>query len=169
MTKPIKPILNVREIEWQTQKHGDAFEARMGAIASRIGAVKLGYRLTVVPPGKKAWPLHAHYANEEMFFVLEGSGRLRYGDREYPIAAGDFVAAPPGGPAVAHQIVNDSTSELRYLCVSTMDEPDVCTYPESGKFNVMVGAAPGGAEDARTFSHVGRTSDGVDYWLGEDE
>ena len=36
-----KPILNLSEVELQTQKHGDAFEAKLGPIASRIGAKKL--------------------------------------------------------------------------------------------------------------------------------
>lgn len=164
-----KPILNVKDIEWQSHEHGDAFEAEFGPIAARIGAEKLGYRLNRVPPGKKAWPFHAHYANEEMFFILEGSGVLRHGDEQHPITAGDFIAAPAGGPDTGHQIINNSSKDLRYLCVSTMDVPDVCIYPESEKFSVMVGAAPGGAKDKRVFSHIGKVPDNVDYWLDEND
>ena len=61
-------------------RQGDAFEARLGAIGVHLGAQKLGYRLTIVPPGKKAWPYHNHYVNEEMFVILDGSGLFRYGE-----------------------------------------------------------------------------------------
>ncbi len=163
------PILNIDEVEFEPHRHGSAYEALLGAVASRIGARRLGYRLTVLPPGKKAWPFHAHCGNEEMFFILEGKGSLRFGDRSHRIRAGDFIAAPPGGPEVAHQIVNDSSADLRYLCVSTMEEPDVAVYPDSGKFGVLAGSAPGGDKSRRTFTHVGKVADHVDYWSGEDD
>jgi uncharacterized cupin superfamily protein len=161
-------ILNIDSIEYETQARGKLFEARLGPIASRIGARLLGYRLTVLPPGKRAWPFHSHYSNEEMFFVLEGTGLLRLGDRNEAIRAGDFICAPPGGTETAHQIINDSEGELRYLCVSTMNEPDVAEYPDSGKFGVLAGSAPGGDKSKRTFSHVGVKTSQVDYWLGEE-
>jgi hypothetical protein len=69
-----KPIMNLDEIKLETQKQGEAFEAKMGAIGIHLGARKLGYRLTIVPPGKKAWPYHNHYVNGEMFVILEGAG-----------------------------------------------------------------------------------------------
>ena len=52
----------------------------MGFISRKIGARKLGYNLTGVPPGKRAFPFHNHQVNEEMFFVLAGSGEIRIGD-----------------------------------------------------------------------------------------
>ena len=38
-----KPILNISELEYKTMTNGDRFEARLGAIGSRLGAQKLGY------------------------------------------------------------------------------------------------------------------------------
>ena len=78
---PLKPIINVADVELQPRPpafaaSGDAaqrFEARMGMVGARIGAKLLGYNITAVPPGKRAFPLHNHMVNEEMFFVLEGS------------------------------------------------------------------------------------------------
>ena len=49
-------ILNIDDIEYQAWGHGDRFEARLGAISSRIGAQKLGYNVTVLAPGKRAFP-----------------------------------------------------------------------------------------------------------------
>ena len=125
-----KPILNMAELELNprptaTGKAAERFEARQGFISRRIGAKRLGYNLTVVPPGKRAFPFHNHLVNEEMFFVVEGEGEIRIGEARYPIRAGDFIACPPGGNETAHQIINTSAKELRYLAVSTMDMPEI--------------------------------------------
>lgn len=99
--------------------------------------------------------------------ILSGSGRLHHADAEYAVRAGDVLGFPGGDPAAAHQIVNDGTAPLRYLCVSTQHAPDVMIYPDSGKFFVVAGSAPGGDKAARTFAHVGRQADAVDYWADE--
>ena len=107
--------------------------AAVAPIAPLVGARRLGYNLTVVPPGKAAFPFHNHYGNEEMFFILAGQGELRYGRERHPLRAGDIVACPPGGPDSAHQIRNTSAdAELRYLAVSTTRSPDMFHYPDSG-------------------------------------
>jgi|SRR5579883_639434 len=145
----------------------ERFEARQGMISERIGARKLGYNITAVPPGKRAWPIHHHRVNEEMFFVLEGSGEVRIGDSRYPIRRGDFIACPAGGRDTAHQIINTGTEELRYLAVSTQSSPEVVEYPDSGKFavNVELGIAPDGKR--QRFIFVGRESLSLEYWEGE--
>jgi uncharacterized cupin superfamily protein len=160
-------IVNLADLEFREHAHGTRFAAAIGAIAPRLGARKLGYRLTVLAPGTRAWPFHSHHANEEMFLILEGSGRLRYGAEEHAVRAGDVICAPAGGAGTAHQIVNDSDRILKYLCVSTMLEPDVIEYPDSGKFAAFAGAAPGGDRHARTFETCARHEDAVDYWDGE--
>lgn len=161
------PILNLDQVEFTEWGNGGRFEARLGAIAPRLGARKLGYRLVALPPGKAGWPYHFHYVNEEMFFILEGRGTLRHGGREYPLRAGDVIAAPPG-PDTPHQIINTSMAELRYLAVSTMEQPDLFEYPDSGKFGIFAGSAPGGDGASRTFSFFGRKESAVDYWDGEE-
>ena len=171
---PIKPLINIADVELQPRPPafaatGDAaqrFDARMGMIGPRIGAKLLGYNITAVPPGKRAFPFHNHMVNEEMFFVLEGSGEVRIGKDTHAIRAGDIIACPPGGDETAHQLVNTGAIELRYLAVSTKLSPEVCTYPDTGKFAVSVAdahAAPG----QWRFRHVGRPGDAHDYWEGE--
>lgn len=61
-----------------------------------------------------------------------------------------------------------SIGALRYLAVSTMLGPDVIEYPDSRKFAVFSGAAPGGDKARRTFSICARTRDAVEYWEGEE-
>ena len=155
-------VLNLDEVELASHGHGDRFEAHLGPIGRRIGARKLGCRLTVVPPGKRAWPYHCHHNNEEMFFILSGTGTLRIGEKRVPLRAGDVVCAPEGGPETAHQILNDGAEELRYLAISTMQGPDVYEYPDSGKFGVFAGD-----KLAPRFTFYGRAATAVDYWDGE--
>ena len=49
---------------------------------------------------------------EEIFFVLQGSGSLRYGDEALPVHANDFTYLAPG---VKHGISNSSSQSLRVL------------------------------------------------------
>ena len=65
-----------------------------------MGAKDLGYGYDVVPPGKRSCPFHSHRGEEEMFFILEGQGELRFGDQRYPLRPHDVVACPAGGPEV---------------------------------------------------------------------
>ena len=135
-------------------------------IASRIGARKLGCNLTVVAAGKRNCPIHNHRVEEEMFFILEGSGELRYGNARHPLRAGDITACPAGGPETAHQI-NSGDIELRYLAVSTNETPDICEYPDSGKYLVFDDSLRDSDGKPRRFRVLGRLQYSLDYWDGE--
>jgi len=170
-----KPIINIDDIALEAWPVGailsedatERYEAKMGYIAPQIGAQKLGYNVTAVPPGKSAFPLHNHYINEEMFFILQGSGKLIVGDNTYPIRTGDFIACPPGGKDKAHKMINTGSEELRYLAVSTKISPEIVDYPDSGKFGVLHERGAGSDGKPDRFVFVGRESDSRDYW--EDE
>lgn len=172
---PAKPLVNIDEIELQPRPpqfaaKGDAterFDARMGLVAPRIGARLLGYNITAVPPGKRAFPAHNHRVNEEMFFILEGRGELRVGPQTWPVRAGDVIACPPGGPDTAHQLINTGGGELKYLAVSTKLSPELCEYPDSGKFGIMADTGKDATGAPTQFRFIGRTGDAHDYWEGE--
>jgi uncharacterized cupin superfamily protein len=67
-----------------------------------------------------------------MFFILDGEGELRFGEQRFPIRRHDVIARPPGGPEVAHQIINTGTTTIRDLSLSTLVEVEACEYPDSG-------------------------------------
>src|SRR4030095_9186050 len=103
-----RPIVNIDEVEVQPRavpvsgSAAERYEAGFERIGAKVGARQLGYNVTVVPPGKRAFPFHSHHVNEEMFFILQGSGEVRIGARTYPLRSGDFVACLAGGPETAH-------------------------------------------------------------------
>ena len=170
-------IINIADVELQPRPPAFAatgaaaaiFDAKMGQVASRIGAQKLGYNITAVAPGKKAFPFHCHRVNEEMFLILQGTGEVRIGTQTHPIRQGDIIACPPGGPETAHQIHNTGTEELRYLAVSTKQSPEICDYPDSGKFGVMAEYPPGPDGKPQGFRYIGKQELAIGYWEGEDK
>lgn len=171
-TAPARPLINLDALELLPLRSvlpgaPERFDARIGRISSLIGARQLGYNLTVVPPGKCAWPRHNHRNNEEMLFVIEGLGELRVGDQRFAVRAGDVIAHPAGGPDSAHQLINTGDSDLRYLAVSTERSPDVVEYPDSGKFGVRVELPPDANGQPQAFRIRGRLGPNLDYWDGE--
>ncbi len=164
----MKPVMNIADAALnEINGAGGAFEARIGQIAPSIGSSGIGCMVTIVPPGKKAFPFHVHHNTNELFVILEGTGEYRYGAETYPIGAGDVLAAPAGsGPEMAHQIVNSGATEMKYLGISDKTTTDVVEYPDSGKFAVSSRfdwSRPNGGG----IRYVGRLASAVDYFDGE--
>lgn len=65
-----------------------------------------------VPVGERTL-LHRHDVTEELYHVLEGTGRMRLDGADFAVAPGDTVPIPPGS---AHCIENIGTVPLRLLC-----------------------------------------------------
>ena len=154
-------VVNIDELELEHGANGEQFEWNGARIGPRLGARDLGYSYDVIPPGKRGCPFHSHRAEEEMFFIVRGTGTLRYGAERRKVRAGDFICCPVGGPETAHQIINDSDEELAYISVSTMMPAEVCEYPDSGKIGAF-----GGDKDSRV-RHLTEAAAAVDYWKGE--
>jgi uncharacterized cupin superfamily protein len=159
-------VLNLEKVLFVHRSHGDKFEARIAPVGAELESRKLGFNVTVVPPGKRGFPYHAHRGNEEMFFVLEGRGSVRIAGDVHEIRQGDFISLPPGRES-AHQIINDSDAPLKYLAVSTMEVPEVVEYPDSKKIGVLAGTPGGRAAAADSVRHFGLLEDAVDYWERE--
>lgn len=170
-----KPVINIADVPLESRPSvfapsgatAERYDAQLGYIAPRVGAQKLGYNITVVPPGKSAFPTHNHHVNEEMFFVLQGAGEVRIGDSTYPIQVGDVIACPPGGKERAHRIQNTGTGELRYLAVSTKLSPELVEYPVSGKFGVLAERPAAADGEPQRFVFLGRENQSLNYWDGE--
>lgn len=164
-----KPIMNIDELEYMDWEHGNRFAARFGLMSRKLGSQGLGYNLTIVPAGKRAFPFHSHRVNDEMFFVISGSGEVRIGEQRWGIREGDVIACPPGGPETAHQIINSSESDLKYLAISTTISPEVAEYPDSDKVGVIMelDSHRDGMPDFWRLMMKSESTN-VDYWEGEE-
>lgn len=71
--------------------------------------------LVILAPGE-APPLHQHDDTEQIFYVLEGHGRLEIGPQgeQYGVGPGDVVRIPP---ETAHRIHCVGDTPLTYLAV----------------------------------------------------
>ena len=160
-------IVNQDEIEWEDDSHGERFAYRRKSFASAATAESLGCSLYVVPPDKRPFPYHYHTANEEAMFVLSGNGTLRTRDGTLEITPGDYVVLPVGESGV-RQVINSSDEPLQYLCISTMIDPEIIRYPDSGKVGLFAGSAPFGSMDQRTLTKFLPEEAETDYWDGEE-
>jgi uncharacterized cupin superfamily protein len=160
-----KPIINVADAPVYRGASGERFEFTLAALASSAGSRAIGANVTRVPPGKAAFPLHHHHANEEHFFILSGTGVLRVGSDVFDVKPQDYVVNLPGGAETAHQLVNTGIEDLVYLAISTLVVPEVVGYAESGKTGVRL--ASGEAPDSR-FLVRNADQNSVGYWDGED-
>ncbi len=132
---------------------------RLGAAA---GGQMLGANLTEVPPGGISFPFHYHCATEEALYVLRGTGTARIGDARVKVREGDWISFPVGAEH-AHQMINDGTEPLVYLCVSaSAQKVDVVGYPDSNKV-----AASAGTFEKPTHRWISRQGESLDYWDGE--
>jgi len=154
-------IRNFNEAQLERQVREPLYESLSARLAPGTAARKLGAAIDTVAPGKRSCPYHFHHAQEEMFVVLEGTGSLRVAGEMLPIRSGDVIFIPPG-PEYPHQIVNTSAEPLKYLSVSTRETPEICEYPDSGKYLAEALGSSG-----REFDAIQRTNMNVDYWDGE--
>jgi mannose-6-phosphate isomerase-like protein (cupin superfamily) len=80
-----------------------------------------------VPPGGETVE-HYHRTTEEVYLFLSGKGRMRLGDEEAEVRAGDTVVIPPGAK---HKLWNTSPEPLVLLCC--------CAPPYRDEDTVLLG------------------------------
>jgi mannose-6-phosphate isomerase-like protein (cupin superfamily) len=65
-----------------------------------------------LPAGRETFE-HLHPRSQEIYTFLSGRGRMRLGEAEAPVAAGDTVLIAPG---IVHKLWNDGDQPLVLLC-----------------------------------------------------
>jgi mannose-6-phosphate isomerase-like protein (cupin superfamily) len=65
-----------------------------------------------VPPGGETIE-HFHRSSEEIYYFTSGAGRMRLGDEEAVVRAGDTVVIAPG---TKHKLFNAGAEPLVLLC-----------------------------------------------------
>jgi mannose-6-phosphate isomerase-like protein (cupin superfamily) len=75
-------------------------------------AVNQSLAEATVPPGGETIE-HYHRVSEEIYFFTSGAGRMRLGDEEDDVRAGDMVVIAPG---MRHKLWNTGPEPLVLLC-----------------------------------------------------
>ncbi len=93
-----------------TTKDGSTIREVVGQVS--LPAANQSLAQAVVPAGLST-DAHYHVESEEIYHFTEGAGRLRLGEEEQPVRAGDTVVIPPG---VEHKLWADQGVDLVLLC-----------------------------------------------------
>lgn len=152
-------VFSLHGDSWDRVEERPGWRSRDAWVGRRLGAELLGGSLYELEPGDRLWPYHLHHANEEWLIVVRGRPTLRSPEGEQELAEGD-VAVFPRGTGGAHQVSNRTEEPIRVLMLSSMIQPDIVAYPDSGK----VGARSVSGERIL----MSRPGPILDYWDGED-
>jgi uncharacterized cupin superfamily protein len=87
-------IRNFNDVPLQYERRDPLYESHGARLGTDTVAQKLGASVDIVAPGKRSCPYHFHYAQEEMFVILEGFGTLRVAGEMLPIRSGDVIFIP---------------------------------------------------------------------------
>ena len=103
-------IRNVKQVPAFTTKDGSEIRE---LLAHRNSCIRMQSLAEARVPAGGATTPHYHPQTEEIYFVLEGHGRMQVDDEIRKVGPGDAIAIPPG---CRHQITNTGEITLRFLC-----------------------------------------------------
>jgi len=90
------------------------------------GASEQSLAEATVAAGARTWR-HYHARTEEIYVVLDGSGRMAVDGDEHAVGPGDAILIPP---CAWHEIWADRSGELRFLCCCAPPYSDQDTFFE---------------------------------------
>jgi uncharacterized cupin superfamily protein/nucleoside-diphosphate-sugar epimerase len=102
------------------------------SLARPMGLARLGVLHVALAPGERSALPHAHSAEEEFVYILDGTPDLLRDGTTWRLAPGDVVAIP-AGTGVAHSFVNNTPRAVTLLVVGESREGDKVSYPNDTK------------------------------------
>jgi mannose-6-phosphate isomerase-like protein (cupin superfamily) len=103
-------IRNLDRVASFTTKDGSEIRELLAHRNSRVRNQSLAEAR--LPPGAATVP-HYHPRTEEIYYILQGTARMRVGADTAEIGPGDAIAIPPGE---THRIENTGETMLVFLC-----------------------------------------------------
>ena len=136
----------IKEEPWQSPdgKYAASFKGISEALGRDPNSLDLSKRHPFdlewnrVPPGKRAFPYHAHSAQWELYLVVSGKGSVRHKDGTTEVEPGDAFIFGPDEP---HQLINSGQEDLFYYVIADNPVGESCYYPDSGKWKVNKSSA----------------------------
>ena len=149
--------MNIEDLPSKLKSKKDGYEHTRRDFIRWGEAEKLGASVYEIPPKQSAYPYHFHHKNEELFYIISGTGILKTPQGEQSVKAGDLLFFPANEKG-AHKLTNSSeTEKLVYLDVDIVHDLDVAVYPDSDKIGIW----------GKGVNRIFRKDDDVDYYDGE--
>jgi uncharacterized cupin superfamily protein len=116
-----KPVVNVfddktldgseRSLVRKNENTEDSYQRFLMPL---LGPGRAFFRVEMIKNGESAARFHSHSEVDEFYLILDGSGTLRYHDKEVLVRRGDLIGKP-AGPDAASQLIADRGEPLRIL------------------------------------------------------
>jgi mannose-6-phosphate isomerase-like protein (cupin superfamily) len=114
-------IHNIERVPAFTTKDGSEIRELLAHRNSSIRKQSLAEAR--LPPGGRTQP-HFHPLTEEIYYILEGTGRMTVGDETSDVGPGDAIAITQG---LIHTIANTGGGVLKFLCCCSPGYEDADT------------------------------------------
>lgn len=108
-------ILHAADAFWRPSNQMGVLNTDLGA---QLSASTLGARLWRLEPGQ-ASTRHRHFAQTELYVVLEGTGRIRIDDELHTLAP---LSSALVEPECVRQVFNDTGADALWLVVGAPQE-----------------------------------------------
>ena len=131
MSEKIKHITHWDEAEKKKRTEGD-ISGTWTLLGEAAESVAVGMRRIEVDPGMRSTALHVHGAEEEIFYVLGGSGLLFLGEptdgKTCEVRPGDCIVHPADGDA---HVLRAGKEGLDVLTYGTRVNVELCRLPRA--------------------------------------
>jgi mannose-6-phosphate isomerase-like protein (cupin superfamily) len=143
-----KPVINVFDDKSIKGSERSLTSKRKGSthrfLMPLLGPGRAFFRVEVIEKGASTARYHSHSGIDEYYLILDGSGTLRYNDKDVVVGPGDLIGKPTG-PDATSQIIADRGEVLRVLDMEVwLDRPyfskDVLVNQD---FNEIILKGPG--------------------------
>jgi uncharacterized cupin superfamily protein len=125
-------VKNYRTAEGQKiSQDGNEFTVKPIVAQADVNQCRMNF--VEVEPGSFAYGYHYHETDEEVFYIISGTGIVRTINGDVTVKAGDAITFP-AGPEGAHVIRNGSdTEKLVYIDFDTNNLPEIVHFPDTNQ------------------------------------
>lgn len=122
-------IVDWNDVPWEAHEHGVLRFERQALSRARggAGATLSRYRIA---PGQRSMPQHVHVDEEELFFVLNGSGLSWQADAVHEVRAGDLIVHL--ADRAPHTLLASSDEPLEVLAYASGSATQLTLLPRAG-------------------------------------
>jgi quercetin dioxygenase-like cupin family protein len=108
-------MILVHERDAESERIGPPHQRVLRHLAApwNVGTKNVWVGTSSIDPGNTSNE-HSHAEQEEIFYCVSGSGRIRVDGEEARVDVGDLIYVPPGG---THQLINDGKAVFKVLAV----------------------------------------------------